>query len=164
MSGVSAEWVDDKFTSLRVTLPAGDVYRISYVAVNKSNSNAGSSVTSLPGAIFAKSNSPATIDGLDSECFYTLLVEVAQSDPMEVMDANIGIGKYMPVYYACPHCQSASFHTNRILLSCTHICLWLAGIGIAVFVIVVLVILILLLGLCYCFFARQVYILHFNSC
>lgn len=115
MSGVSAEWVDDKFTSLRVTLPAGDVYRISYVAVNKSNSNAGSSVTSLPGAIFAKSNLPATIGGLDSECFYTLLVEVAQSDPMEVMDANIGIGKYMPVYCACPHCQSASFHRNRIL-------------------------------------------------
>ena len=114
MSGVSAEWVDDKFTSLRVTLPAGDVYRISYVAMNKSNSNAGSSVTtSLPGAISA--NSPATIDGLDSECFYTLLVEVAQSDPMEVMDANVGIGKYMPVYCVCPHCQNASFHMNRIL-------------------------------------------------
>ena len=35
VAGVSAEWVDEHFTSLRVTLPEGGVYRISYSAVSE---------------------------------------------------------------------------------------------------------------------------------
>ena len=37
VSGVSAEWVNESFTSLRVSLPGGSTYRITYTSVNESN-------------------------------------------------------------------------------------------------------------------------------
>ena len=45
VSGVSAEWVDDSFTSLRVSLPGGSTHRITYTSVNESNAAETKTVT-----------------------------------------------------------------------------------------------------------------------
>ena len=71
VAGVSAEWVDEHFTSLRVTLPEGGTYRISYSSVNKGN------VLAEAMLVTAGSTSLAVMDlSPDHFKFYTILVEV----------------------------------------------------------------------------------------
>ena len=79
VTGVSAEWVDARFSSLRVTVPEGGTYRISYSAVNKSNAP-------KPKVITTESSSQVA-NGFRPDCFYTVFVEPVPSD------SGIGIGE-----------------------------------------------------------------------
>ena len=54
MAGVSAEWVDEHFTSLRVTLPGGGVYKISYLAVSERNTLEARMVTTASSSLVVK--------------------------------------------------------------------------------------------------------------
>ena len=67
MVGVSAEWVDEDFTSLRVTVPEGGRYRISYWAVNKSNGPELKVVTT--------SSSSQVINDFSPDYIYTIVVD-----------------------------------------------------------------------------------------
>ena len=67
MIGVSAEWVDEDFTSLRVPVPEGGVYRISYWAVNKSTGPELKVVTT--------SSSSQVINDFSPDYIYTIVVE-----------------------------------------------------------------------------------------
>ena len=67
MIGVSAEWVDEDFISLRVIVPEGGVYRISYWAVNKSNGPELKVVTT--------SSSSQVINDFSPDYIYTIVVE-----------------------------------------------------------------------------------------
>ena len=67
MIGVSAEWVDAGFTSLRVPVPEGGMYRISYWAVNKSNGPELKVVTT--------SSSSQVINDFSPDYIYTIVVE-----------------------------------------------------------------------------------------
>ena len=60
-------WVDEGFTSLRVTLPEGGTYKISYSAVNKGNA--------LGPRVVTKASSSQVVKGFSPEYFYTILVE-----------------------------------------------------------------------------------------
>ena len=71
MTGVSAGWVDEGFTSLRATLPERGTYRISYSAVNKENA--------LEPRVFTTASSSQVVKGFSPEYFYTILVE-AEND------------------------------------------------------------------------------------
>lgn len=97
MTGVSAEWVDDTFTSLRVTVPEGGTYRISYSAVNKSNDN--NSCTPGSRVIMAGSVLHTIIDELNSNCFYTLSVEIVSSEFMELVNESVGVGECMHIIF-----------------------------------------------------------------
>ena len=92
MTGVSAKWINDGFTSLRVTVPEG-AYRIRYSAVNKSNDN--NSCTSGLREVLTDSVPHAIIHDLSSNCFYTLSVaiEVVPSDFMKPMNESVGVGE-----------------------------------------------------------------------
>ena len=85
MTGVSAEWVDDRFSSLRVTVPEGDTYRISYSAVNKSNAP-------KPNVLTTDSSSQVA-NGFRPDCFYTVLVEPVPSDSSEIVNRSVGMGE-----------------------------------------------------------------------
>ena len=67
MIGVSAEWVDEDFTSLRVPVPEGGVYRISYWAVNKSTGPELKVVTT--------SSSSQVINDFSPDYIYTIVVD-----------------------------------------------------------------------------------------
>ena len=82
MTGVTANWVNDSFTSLRVTVPEGGVYRISYWAVNKSNTTEQEVVTT--------GSSSQVIKGFSPHYFYTIVVEVVF---METGKGSVGIGE-----------------------------------------------------------------------
>ena len=68
MAGVSAEWVDEHFTSLRVTLPEGGMYKISYWAVSERNALEPRMVTTASSSLVVKDFNP--------DYFYTILVDV----------------------------------------------------------------------------------------
>ena len=84
VSGVSAEWVNDSFTSLRVSLPGGSTYRIAYTSVNESNATEPKTVTT------------SSISHIIKDCrpnwFYTILVEAVslESDASENGSLEIG--------------------------------------------------------------------------
>ena len=65
--GVSAEWVDADFTTLRVTVPEGGMYRISYWAVNRS--------TGPELKVATTSSSSQVINDFSPDCIYTIVVE-----------------------------------------------------------------------------------------
>ena len=90
---MSAEWVDDGFTSLRLTVPEEGAYRIRYSAVNNSNGN----IFCTPRAreAVAHSLSEATIDDLSSHCFYVIVVKDVSVDFMNPPNENVGVGEYM---------------------------------------------------------------------
>ena len=71
VTGVSAGWVNEGFTSLRVTLPEGGTYRISYLAVNKRNVLEPRVVTTTSSSLVVKDFRP--------DYFYTILVEAGNS-------------------------------------------------------------------------------------
>ena len=68
MAGVSAEWVDEHFTSLRVTLPEGGTYKISYSAVSERKVLEPRMVITAASSLVVKDFSP--------DYFYTILVDV----------------------------------------------------------------------------------------
>ena len=67
MIGVSAEWVDEDFISLRVTVPEGGMYRISYWAVNKS--------TGPELKVATTSSGSQVINDFSPDYIYTIVVE-----------------------------------------------------------------------------------------
>ena len=92
VTGVSAEWVDDGFTSLRVTVQEEGLYRISYSAVNKRNATE-------PKIITTTSNSHVLND-LRPNCFYTIMVKAVSLDSSEAENGSIGVGEQLH-YYTC---------------------------------------------------------------
>lgn len=82
---VSAVWVDESFTSLRVTLPEGAMYKISYSAVNKSNATE-------PKMIITNSISQVVMD-LRPDCFYTIMVEFVSLESREAVNGSIAMGE-----------------------------------------------------------------------
>ena len=90
MTGVLVEWVTDEFTSLRVTVPEGGTYRISYSAVNKSNAPKPKVVTT--------DSSSQVANGFRPDCFYTVLVEPVPSDSSEDANRSVGIGEHFTSY------------------------------------------------------------------
>ena len=85
VSGVSAEWVDESFTSLRVSLPGGSTHRITYTSVNESNATEPKMFTTNSISHVAKDFRP--------DWFYTVKVEVVSVDSGEVVNGSIGIGE-----------------------------------------------------------------------
>lgn len=143
---VSAVWVDENFTSLRVTLPEGGAYRISYLAVNKSNTTEAQMITT-------KSISHVVMD-LNPDCFYTIMVEAVSLESREAVNGSIAMGEQV-------HIRLIHFprHLTVHLLNCIQfsiLCLLLAGIGFAIAAVVAVVITSVSLGLCCCRLARQV--------
>ena len=67
VTGVAAGWMDEGFTSLRVTLPGVGMYRISYSAVNKGNA--------VEPRVVTTASSSQVVKGFSPEYFYTILVE-----------------------------------------------------------------------------------------
>ena len=65
--GVSAEWVDEDFTTLRVTVSEGGVYRLSYWAVNKS--------TGPELKVATTSSSSQVISDFSPDYIYTIVVD-----------------------------------------------------------------------------------------
>ena len=82
MTGVTANWVNGSFTSLRVTVPEGGIYRISYWAVNKSNTTEQEVVTT--------GSSSQVIKGFSPDYFYTIVVEDVF---IETGKGSVGIGE-----------------------------------------------------------------------
>ena len=82
MTGVAANWIDNNFTSLMVTVPEGGMYRISYWAVNKSNTTEQEVVTTGSSSQVVKDFSP--------HYFYTIVVEGVF---METGKGSVAIGE-----------------------------------------------------------------------
>ena len=82
MTGVTANWVNGSFTSLRVTVPEGGMYRISYWAVNKSNTTEQEAVTT--------GSSSQVVKGFSPDYFYTIVVEAVF---IETGKGSVGIGE-----------------------------------------------------------------------
>ena len=82
MTGVSVNWVDSNFTSLRVTVPEGGMYRISYWAVNKSNTTEQVVVTT--------GSSSQVVKGFSPHYFYTIVVEAVF---IETEEGSVAIGE-----------------------------------------------------------------------
>ena len=128
MTGVAVNWVDDSFTSLRVTVPEGGMYRISYWAVNKSNTTEQEVVTT--------GSSSQVIKGFSPDYFYTIVVE-DQDVFMKTGKGSAGIGEY---YLNMSH--DIYLDLNYFI----PIVFYRAGIGITVAVAAAVIL--LLLGLC----------------
>ena len=85
VSGVSAEWINESFTSLRVSLPGGSIYKITYTPVNESNAAEPKTVTTNSISHVVKDFRP--------DWFYTVLVEAVSLDSGEATNGSIGIGE-----------------------------------------------------------------------
>ena len=85
MSGVSAEWVNERFTSLRVSLPEGSIYRITYTSVNESSATEPKTVTTNSISHVVKDFRP--------DWFYSVMVEAVSLDSDEAVNGSIGIGE-----------------------------------------------------------------------
>ena len=85
VSGVSAEWVNGSFTSLRVSLPGGSTHRITYMSVNESNATEPKTVTTNSISHVVKDFRP--------DWFYTIMVETLFLDSDEAVNESIGIGE-----------------------------------------------------------------------
>lgn len=81
------EWTDDSFTSLRVRVPKGTTYRITYSAINKSNV-----MQQEPKMVITHSSSKVVKD-IRPDCFYTILVEAVPLGTVEHGNGRIGIGE-----------------------------------------------------------------------
>ena len=79
-------WVNESFTSLRVSLPGGSTYRITYASVNESNATEPKTVTTNSISHVVKDFRP--------DWFYTVLVEALSLDSGEAMNGSIGIGEH----------------------------------------------------------------------
>ena len=93
VSGVSAEWVDESFTSLRVSLPGGSTYRITYTSVNESNATEPKTVTTNLISHVVKDFRP--------DWFYTVLVEEVSLDSDEEMNGSMVGEQYDVMLSTC---------------------------------------------------------------
>ena len=141
VSGVSAEWVNDSFTSLRVSLPGGSTYRITYTSVNESNATEPKTVTTNSISHVVKDFRP--------DWFYTVLVEAVSLDSDEAMNGSIRIGEHNHVMLLHVWKVSCKFY----LCNCTFF-IWRAGIRIAVAVAVGIIFVLLGLYLATVIFER----------
>ena len=142
VSGVSAEWVNERFTSLRVSLPGGSTHRITYTSVNESNTTEPKTVTTNSISHVVKDFRP--------DWFYTVMVEAVPLDSGKVVNGSIGIGEQF-------HILLVEILLYILLMSnCPFFVIWPAGIGIAVALAAAVAVLFILLGLCCCWFARLV--------
>ena len=142
VSEVSAEWVNESFTSLRVSLPGGSTHRITYKSVNESDATEPKTITTNSISHVVKDFRP--------DWFYTVMVEAVSLDSDETVNGSIGIGEqYHVMLFTCMevYCKFYSCAIVTFLI-------WPAGIGIAVAVAVAIIF--ILLGLCCCWLARQV--------
>ena len=89
MIEVSAEWVNESFTSLRVSLPGGSTHRITYTSVNERNATEPEMVTTNSISHVVKDFRP--------DWFYTILVEAVTLDSGKAMNGSIGIGEQFHV-------------------------------------------------------------------
>ena len=87
VSGVSAEWVNGSFTSLRVSLPGGSTYRITYTSVNESNATETETTSSIS----------HVVEDFRPDWFYTVMVEAVSLDSDKVVNGSIGIGEQFHV-------------------------------------------------------------------
>ena len=85
VSGVSAEWVNDSFTSLRVSLPRGSTHRITYTSVNESTAMKPKAVTT--------NSISHVVEDFRPDWFYTIMVEAVSLDSDEAVNGSIGIGE-----------------------------------------------------------------------
>ena len=88
-SGVSAEWVNGSFTSLRVSLLGGSTYRITYTLVNENNATEPEMVTT--------NLLSHVVEDFRPDWFYTVLVEAVSLDSCEALNGSIGIGEQYSV-------------------------------------------------------------------
>ena len=89
MIEVSAEWVNESFTSLRVLLPGGSTHRITYTLVNENNATEPKMVTTNSISHVVKDFRP--------DWFYTILVEAVSLESGKAMNGSIGIGEQFHV-------------------------------------------------------------------
>ena len=141
VSGVSVEWVNDSFTSLRVSLPGGSTYRITYTSVNERNITEPKTVTT--------NSISHVVKDFRSDWFYTVLVEVVSLNSGEAMNWSIGIGEHNHVMLLHARRVSCKFY----LCNCTFF-IWRAGIGIAVAVAIGIIFVLLGQDLATVFFER----------
>ena len=85
VSGVSTEWVNESFTSLRVSLPGGSTHRITYFSVNETNATEPKTVTTNSISHVVKDFRP--------DWFYTVRVEAVSLDSGEAVNGSIGLGE-----------------------------------------------------------------------
>ena len=94
VSGVSAQWVNDSFSSLRVSLPGGSTHRITYTSANESTATEPKTVTTNSISHVIKDFRP--------DWFYTVMVEAVSLDSDEVVHGSIGIGEqYHVILFTC---------------------------------------------------------------
>ena len=98
MIGVSAEWVDEDFTSLRVTVPEGGMYRISYWAVNKSTGP----------EVVTTSSSSQVINDFSPDYIYTIVVED--------WTGSAERGKQFPVLIVLLFSEDLTFYLHNVLV------------------------------------------------
>ena len=117
VSGVSAEWVNESFTSLRVSLPGESTHRITYMSVNESNATEPKTVTT--------SSISHVVEDFRPDWFYTILVEAVSLDSDEAVNGSIGIGEQYHVmlftcmevsckFYSCAFVHSFSFGLQEL--------------------------------------------------
>lgn len=94
VTGVSAEWIDE-FTSLRVSVPEGGTYKISYSEVNKSNATETKMVT-------IDSSSQVIKDGFRLDSYYIILVEAISLNSSKGVNGSVGIGENMTLHACSP--------------------------------------------------------------
>ena len=114
VTGVAAEWVDESFTSLRVTFPEGGTYRISYSAVSKRK-------VLEPRVVTTRSSSQVVKDFIP-DYFYTILIE-AGNDYVEKgkqfpIVANVTDNSYLTL---TSHIISVTKYRNELLRDVMHI-------------------------------------------
>ena len=126
VSGVSAEWVDESFTSLRVSLPGGSTYKITYMSVNDSNAAEPKTVTT--------NSISHVVEGFRPDWFYTVLVEADSLDSGEAVNESIGIGEQFHIMLVeillyllfMSNCPFLSFGLQELGLLLLLLLLWLS--------------------------------------
>ena len=100
MIGISAGWVNEDFTSLRVAVPEGGMYRISYWAVNKSNGPELKVATT--------SSSSQVINDFSPDYIYTIVVDD--------LTGSIERGKQFPVLIVVLFSEYLTFYLHNVLV------------------------------------------------
>ena len=100
VSGVSAEWVNESFTSLRVSLPGGSTHRITYTPVNESNATDPKTITT--------NSISHVVEDLRPDWFYTIMVEAVSLDSGGAVNGSIGIGEQFHIMLVEIYCTFCS--------------------------------------------------------
>ena len=94
--------MDEDFTSLRVSVPEGGVYRISYWAVNKSNGPELKVVTT------SSSSQLQVINDFSPDYIYTIVVED--------WTGSVERGKQFSVLIVLPFSECLTFYLHNVLV------------------------------------------------